>query len=255
MQKFNGIRSLVNLSKFRASDHHIKASHHQPNRPDLMTSVDIDKYRVFINKHPEVRERFFATYTWLPKITPLYNSTISKYIATSFSSVQAEAVSDVYFPPKLHENGINIYTSYRFGKTFRYGRSLEIVGGIFFLTTKYPLYYALVALFGYTAGFNAYFYELTRRTVIRMDLLPHTHQIAVQKIGAFGQVITKLHQISDLEHVNFSEQETKENYFWNLNYHKLDRNLIFKDKSTGEFLTFDSEGWWDRQALEHELLN
>ena len=37
-----------------------------------------------------------------------------------------------------------------------------------------------------------------------------------------------------------------ENYFWNLHYHKLDRNLIFKDKSTGEYLTFDSEGWWDR---------
>ena len=64
----------MNLSKFRASDHHLKATHNQPNRPDLMTNVDIDKYRVFINKHPEARERFFATYTWLPKITPYINN-------------------------------------------------------------------------------------------------------------------------------------------------------------------------------------
>jgi hypothetical protein len=64
MQKFYGFRSLVNLSKFTASGH--KAV----NRSDLMTDTDIDKYRVYINKHPVARERFLATYTWLPKIKP-----------------------------------------------------------------------------------------------------------------------------------------------------------------------------------------
>lgn len=85
------MKSLTNLSKFSAGNH----AHEKLHRPDLMTDDDIDKYRVFINKHPVARERLLATYSWLPKITPyiiniinrLYNSTITKFIATSFTTV------------------------------------------------------------------------------------------------------------------------------------------------------------------------
>lgn len=58
------MKSFVNLSKFSAGNH----AHSKLHRPDLMTDADIDKYRVYVNKHPVARERFLACYTWLPKI-------------------------------------------------------------------------------------------------------------------------------------------------------------------------------------------
>lgn len=44
---------------------------------------------------------------------------------------------------------------------------------------------------------------MSRRLVIRMDILPHLEMISVQRIGAFGTVYTKLHRIQDLEYVTY----------------------------------------------------
>ena len=40
-----------------------------------------------------------------------------------------------------------------------------------------------------------------------------------------------------------------------MHYRTLDVHLIFRDKTTGEILTFEKQGLWDREALNHELLN
>lgn len=46
-----------------------------------------------------------------------------------------------------------------------------------------------------------------------------------------------------------------ENYFWNVHYNTVDVNLIFRDRTTQELFVFDRNGLWDRDTLEHELLN
>lgn len=71
----------------------------------------------------------------------------------------------------------------------------------------------------YTAGLNvttiylrnnkALVYELSRRTVVRMDLLPNQQTVNFVKVGAFGLLHNSVVRIEDLEHVEFSELESK----------------------------------------------
>lgn len=46
-----------------------------------------------------------------------------------------------------------------------------------------------------------------------------------------------------------------ENYFWSIQYKHVDHNLIFREKNSGELFLFDKQGWWNKEGLEHELLN
>ena len=80
---------------------------------------------------------------------------------------------------------------------------------------------------------------MSRRIATRMDILPHLEMVSVERIGAGGLVYNKLYRIKDLEYVSYEEVKDKENYFWALCGHVLDRNLIFKCKSTGEYILFD----------------
>ena len=45
-----------------------------------------------------------------------------------------------------------------------------------------------------------------------------------------------------------------ENYFWMMQKNSLDKDLIFRDKSTGEYLLFDNEGIWDQEGFSHPLI-
>jgi len=44
---------------------------------------------------------------------------------------------------------------------------------------------------------------MSRRLVVRMDILPHLEMISVQRVGAFGVIYSKLYRIQDLEYVPF----------------------------------------------------
>lgn len=161
MQKFRNFTSLVKSGKYAAGGH---VKEHASTRSDLLNDEDIDKYRNLINTQPKEIERTFATYTWLPKIklyafipTRLYHPSIAKFIATTFESNKAEAVSDVYYPPKIHENGIHIYSSVKYGSTIRYGRSVDFLYGGFILgVAQYPFYVIPAGLLAYFLGFNVY---------------------------------------------------------------------------------------------------
>ncbi len=54
-----------------------------------------------------------------------------------------------------------------------------------------------------TNKIKAQFYELSRRHVVRLDLLPHLEMVSVQRVGAFGILYNKLIRIQDLEHVPY----------------------------------------------------
>lgn len=56
---------------------------------------------------------------------------------------------------------------------------------------------------------KAFIYELQRRSVVRMDILPQSHSLNIQKVGAFGTIYNKVIRIDDLEHVDYMELEKK----------------------------------------------
>jgi len=44
---------------------------------------------------------------------------------------------------------------------------------------------------------------MSRRLVVRLDILPHLEMVSVQRVGAFGVVYSKLYRIQDLEYVPY----------------------------------------------------
>lgn len=40
-----------------------------------------------------------------------------------------------------------------------------------------------------------------------------------------------------------------------MNRYMVDKNLIFRDKSTGELFCFDPKGMWSEEGLTHALIN
>lgn len=177
-------------------------------------------------------------------------------VAENFNKVENQDTSEYFHPPRVHENSIFIYQSRKLANAARFGRGTESLGLLFIAgLMKFPLY-AIPLISGvYYYWANAWFYEMSRRLVVRMDLLPHVEMIHFVKIGAFGSVISKLARIDDLEKVNYEELAEKENYLWQFNHGNLDTNLIFRDKSTGEYFCFDKTGLWDHEGISHRLLN
>ena len=45
-----------------------------------------------------------------------------------------------------------------------------------------------------------------------------------------------------------------ENGFWLMQNGTVDKNLIFKDRETGEYFMFDQNGFWDAENINHKLL-
>lgn len=50
---------------------------------------------------------------------------------------------------------------------------------------------------------------MSRRLVVRMDILPHIEMINMQKVGIFGSTYNKLVRIQDLEKVPYEELAEK----------------------------------------------
>lgn len=81
------------------------------------------------------------------------------------------------------------------------------------LTFTYPVYAAFFAGAAYVLWSRAYFYEMSRRLVTRLDILPDLEMISVERVAPFGVLHNKLIKISDLEYVPYSALES-ENWFW-----------------------------------------
>lgn len=177
------------------------------------------------------------------------------FLSRNLDTNAAVSTSDFIAPPRVHENSLFVYHARSLGNVIRKFRSAEAVilpGAL--LTFTYPLFAAFVALPAYYFMFNAKFYEMSRRFVVRMDILPHVEMISVQRIGAFGMLYSKLHRIQDLEYVPFESVKEEENYLWAFG-HGVDNKLIFRDRATGEYLYFERQGVWDAKGLDHPLLN
>lgn len=84
-----------------------------------------------------------------------------------------------------------------------------------------------------------------------MELVPETEEILVQRIGRFGCIKTSRYAINDLE---LTDRTHLNSLFYSATKTFVDKNMIFRAKSTGEYLFFDPEGLWYEEGLNHELL-
>jgi len=226
------------------------------NDPSEITDEQYAKYD-FLFPGPTKSESRFAYHNIVSKFFLTKSRGFLQFFAENFQETKAESEVERFIPPKVHENSVFLYQSKELANSVRKLRALEWVGLFFFGAVMHQPLFAVptFAAFYYIYG-NAFFYELSRRLVTRMDLLPHLEMIQVQRVGFLGTVYSRLFHVDDLEKVDYEEElQDKENYFWGLNKTNVDPYLIFRVKSTGELLCFDRDGYWDWEGISHELLN
>lgn len=80
-------------------------------------------------------------------------------------------------------------------------------------------------------------------------MVPETEEVLIQKIHPFGSITTSRVKISDLEHVN--KEEIRKTLFYRFSRSTVDSDMVFRIKSSGELLTFDLEGYWYEEGLNH----
>lgn len=88
--------------------------------------------------------------------------------------------------------------------------------------------------------------------VLKMELVPETEEVLIQKVHPFGSVYTTRVKISDLEHV--PKKEIESHIFYRFSRSAIESQLLFRIKSTGDLLTFDEKGYWYEEGLNHELM-
>lgn len=209
-------------------------------------------YLLDLYKRTESPSKFTVT-NMLRDLSPTWSNKVLSYLYKETDCVNAEReITEVFNPPKIHENSVFLYQSTSRATYMRRTRTMEapliLASYMLFL---HPIATTLTLAAAYYINLNAMHFEVARRFVTRMDLLPHLEMVAFQKVGLFGRPVTKLVRIKDLERVE--PDFSKENAFWGYNT-DLDADLMFKDKSTGELFVFDSNGYWNWEGISHKLL-
>lgn len=247
--------------KHHATDSHDDhGSHHH--------EAEITKEELFKHLNPVQRYAFDATNRntrhtpanpatsapgILRRLSPYIGSRLVKYLAKETNTVDAERpVSDAYNPPKIHDNAIFLYQSEEAASSLKKARRVELgTYTAFCLLVPNPIFGALVLGLLYWSSGRARRYERSNRLVTRMDLLPHLESIAFQKVGFFGKTVTSVVSLSNLE--KFEPEFGEENAFWVYNV-DVNRDLVYRNKLTGELYCFDTDGVWDWQGISHPLL-
>ena len=181
----------------------------------------------------------------------LQNSMIWK-LASSLSSSRARE-ADKYGGLSgvvTHENGIHLYkspeaknvvirqltdyTALGFLLAWLSGVNPFIVMPLFYVTIQMPRKISTMKFFTWHA-----------------ELLPHTEQVVLSKVSLFGQIERHYVDIRNLEKIDSDQISAP--LMWEINM--FDADLCFRDASTGEQFVFDRQGFWNKEALDHPLLN
>lgn len=235
-------------------DAHHHEHHHAP-RTDIPSDAEVAKYD-HLFPGPTKRESTFALHNIVSKLPLTRGKGFVEFLANNFGDAKSESNTERFIPPQVHENSVFLYQSKDLANAVRKLRATEIAAAFFVGAVMHqPLFVIPTFAAYYFIHGNALYFELSRRLVTRMDLLPHLEMIQVQKVSVFGIVYSKLIRIDDLEKVEFEEDDQKYNYFWYLNKTNVDPQMIFRVKSTGEYLCFDRDGFWDWKGISHDLLN
>ena len=149
-----------------------------------------------------------------------------------------------------HENGLFLYKTKHlaFAGKERFGDYLALgLAGSFFFTNHW---FALLPLLVYSTRiprqylFTAYFTH-------HAELWPHTEQVVFHKSSMFGIQTRHIVDIDCLEKIDSDELDQEG--LWNSNV--FDDQMIFKDSKSKEIFVFDRQGIWNKDTLEHPLLN
>jgi hypothetical protein len=92
------------------------------------------------------------------------------------------------------------------------------------------------------------------KLVIKMELLPHTEEILIQNINAFGYISTRKVKIDDLEHTTIADQYGEDSLREKSARGLVNRDVVFRNKVTNELLLFDPNGIWSEEGIRHVLL-
>ena len=187
----------------------------------------------------------------LLNVNPLFqNALIWNFAASIFSTNNQECNHSGLSGVKTHENGIHLYKS---------GDASSVV------MRQFTDYMALGFLLGFASGSNFgmllptiyYGIQMPRKlNTMRYfcwhaELLPHTEQVVFHKTAFFGNTKRIIVDIRNLEKVESSEVDAA--LMWEINM--FDPELCFKDTQSREIFVFDKGGYWNKEALEHPLLN
>ena len=151
---------------------------------------------------------------------------------------------------KTHENAVFLYKSHqgewlvkhRFLDYFAFGAIFGLLAGVsnflfipaFFVLTRFPRYLCGIHYFTFHA-----------------ELLPHTEQVVFHKANWFGGIDRHFVNIAALEKVDASH--VKNTLLWNVMM--FDKDLIFRCAESQQVFVFDRSGVWNKEALDHPLLN
>jgi hypothetical protein len=87
--------------------------------------------------------------------------------------------------------------------------------------------------------------------VIQAELLPHSEQVVFTKIGMFGRSIKQIVEINHLERVEADTMPHPHIFLSN----QMDPEMVFRCMDSNSFFVFDKNGVWNKETLEHPLLN
>ena len=93
--------------------------------------------------------------------------------------------------------------------------------------------------------------------VMRMDLIPETEQLHILKLGFMGLPYSRVIDIKNLEKIDFTLDDSYA-YRWiksSIWAPRENRQLVYRNIDTREIFTFAHRGTWNKEGLEHELLN
>ena len=206
-----------------------------PDRDDNLDNTRLNKYSMYhmLNSNPLLQNRL----VWAAA-AHLFGTRSSECNHSGFEGLQT------------HENGIHLYKSNdAYSVAMRQFTDYAALGFTLLFVTGVHYSYLV------PAGF--YLVQMPRKMNVvqhfcwHAELLPHTEQVVFHKTQMFGETKRHIVDIRCLEKVDSTEVEAP--LMWEINM--FDPEMVFKDTQSRELFVFDKNGYWNKEALEHPLLN
>ena len=180
----------------------------------------------------------------------MQNGLIWKSVRAVFAKPNVGEEFTGFAGAKTHENAMFLYKSHQ-AEYFVKHRSIDFL--------------CLTALIGFVGGFSPFlflpvFWTMTKVPrylaevhyfTFHAELLPHTEQVVFHKVKLYGGIEKHFVNINSLEKVDVDH--VKSSIFWNVNM--FEKQMLFRCSETQEVFVFDRNGVWNKEALNHPLLN
>lgn len=198
-----------------------------------------------------LRTNKYSAYYWIPRIGFLRNSLFLQTLGYLIDSPKVKSTNSYDEPIKIHENSVFLYKSNRASSylSFRLYDYVALTALVGFIINPYPMLWLPVITYLVEFPRNQ---QIMSLYTLRADLLPHTEEVVFTKSTFFGETVQSLVNIRDLQKVGPDAVQAGEFLFRHNTY---DPNFVWRDNLTGEIFVFDSDGIWNKEGIDHPLLN